>query len=292
MIGTTRLEANDLTFTVRTAGPDDGEPVLLLHGFPDDASTFDDLLERLGNAGYRCLAPTMRGYEPSAQPADGDYTAMTLAGDVPAWLDAAGIDRAHVVGHDWGAAVAYVVAAHHADRCLSVTTMAVPPLARIPRAIRHVPRQLVLSWYMTFFQLRWVAERALRARQWALLRWFWPRWSPGVEAPPRLVETFGRPGVLTAALAYYRQNATPPLLLGLRRNGAMEPLPFGVPLMVIHGDRDGCIDPRMFDHTIDEADVPHGVRRHVVRDTGHFAHVEDPDEVARLLQDWFADPTP
>ena len=292
MIETTTLQANGLTFTVRAAGPLDGEPVLLLHGFPDDAATFDAQLGALGAAGYRCLAPTMRGYEPSAQPADDDYSAMTLAADVVGWLDASGIDRAHIVGHDWGAVVAYVVAAHHGDRCLSVTTMAVPPLTRIPAAIRRVPRQLVLSWYMTFFQLRWIAERSLRMRRWALLRWFWPRWSPGLDAPPRLVETFERPGVLGGALAYYRQNATPPLLLGMKQNEAMTPLPFGAPMMVMHGDRDGCIDARLFDHTIVDADVPHGVRRHTVRGTGHFLHLEDPAEINRLLLEWLADPAP
>ncbi|MEM7286455.1 MAG: alpha/beta hydrolase [Actinomycetota bacterium] len=292
MITTSTIEARGLAFTVRATGPADGEPVLLLHGFPDDAATFDDQLEALGAAGHRCLAPTLRGYEPSSQPADGDFDALTLAGDVIGWLDALGIERAHIVGHDWGAVIAYLVAGHHADRCISVTTMAVPPVTRLPEAIRRVPRQALLSWYMTFFQLRWVAERALRARRWALLRRFWPRWSPGLDAPPRLVETFERPGVLGAALAYYRQNATPPVLLGLRQAPAMEQVPFDVPLMVMHGDRDGCIDARLFDHAIVADDVPQGVRRHVVTGTGHFLHLEDPDEVNRLLLEWLADPTP
>lgn len=291
-IDTETLYANGLAFTIRTAGPSNGEPVLLLHGFPDDAATFDDQLRALADAGYRCMAPTMRGYEPSAQPGDEDYDALTLAGDVVAWLDAVGYQRAHIVGHDWGAVVGYLVAGHHPERCLSVTTMAVPPVTRLPEAIRRVPRQAILSWYMTFFQVRWVAERALRARRWALLRWLWPRWSPGLDAPPRLIETFEQPGVLRAALAYYRQNATPPVLLGLRRAPAMEQVPFDVPLMIMHGDRDGCIDARMFDHAIVPEDVPQGVRRHLVRGTGHFLHLEDPAEVNRLLLDWLADPTP
>lgn len=280
------LQANGLTFTTVVDGPADGPAVILLHGFPDNAATFERLVDKLADAGFRCLVPTMRGYEPSSQPHDGDYSLIALAADVAALLDAAEIDRAHIIGHDWGAVVAYLVGSHHGERCRSVTALAIPPLQRIPPAVRKVPRQLLLSWYMTFFQLRVVADRAVRARNWALLRWLWNRWSPGVETPASVIATFEQPGVLTAALAYYRQNATPPLLLGLRTNAAMEPKPSAVPVLVMHGDRDGCMDQRLFDHAIVELDHPHGVRHELVRGTGHFLHLEEPETVANTLIDW------
>lgn len=289
MIETTRLRANGLTFTARVAGPATGEVVVFLHGFPDDASSFDRQLEALADAGYRCLAPTMRGYEPSSQPSDGDHTLMSLASDVVGWLDDLDIEQAHIVGHDWGAVVAYVLAAHHGARCRSVTTLAIPPVPRIPEAIRVVPKQVVLSWYMNFFQLRWVAERALRAREWALLRWFWPRWSPGLEAPAELVATFEQPGVLASALAYYRQNTTPLVLLGVRRNDATTPRPAGAPVMIVHGDRDGCMDPRLFDHATRADDFPEGLRTERFGGIGHFLHIEAPDRINALLLGWLAD---
>ncbi len=290
MTETVLLRANGLSFSARRAGPDDGEPVILLHGFPDDASSFDHLLPKLADAGYRCWAPTMRGYEPSSQPADGDHSLMTLADDVLGWLDDLGVERAHSGAHDWGAAVAYVLSSHHSDRCRTVTALAVPPLPRIPAAVRRVPRQLLLSWYMTFFQLRGVAERALAARDWTLLRWFWPRWSPGLTAPQGVIATFEQPGVLASSLAYYRQNATPPILLGLRSNPAMEKRRHGAPVLIAHGSDDHCMDGRMFHHGVDPRDFPRGLRLVEVAQTGHFLHHQAPDLVATLILSWLADP--
>ncbi len=275
--------------TVRDLGPVDGPPVVLLHGFPDDASTFDGLATRLAAEGYRALVPTMRGYEPSSRPPDGDHHLMTLAADVVGWIDALGVERAHVIGHDWGAAVASTVAFHHGHRCRSVATLAVPPLPRLPAALRHVPRQLLLSWYMTFFQLPVLPERVLRARNWALLRWFWPRWSPGLVAPDTLVSTFEQPGVLASALAYYRQNATPLRLLGIVGDPATEVRPAGAPVFVLHGDRDGCMDARLFAHALDTADFPFGLRHETVPGAGHFLHLERPGPVADALLEWLAE---
>ena len=286
MSETVRLHASGLSFTTIVAGPDNGEPVMFLHGFPDAPSTFRNQVARLADDGYRCLVPTMRGYEPSNQPTDGDYSLETLATDVVALLDAAGIDRAHIVGHDWGAAVAHVLGGHHGHRCRTLTAMAVPPTQRIPAAVRKLPRQILLSWYMTFFQLRFVADKALQARNWALLRWLWRRWSPGLDAPADVIDTFSQPGVVGASLAYYRQNATPPLLLGLRSTPAMEPHRSGAPMMIMHGDQDGCMDYRLFGHAIVADDYPHGIRHELITGVGHFLHLEKPDLILDLLLDW------
>ena len=140
-----QIDTGDLRFTARTAGPDGGPVVLLLHGFPDRAATFDAMIGALAAAGFRAIAPTMRGYEPSSQPADGDHSLVTLADDVVAWLDALGIDRAHIVGHDWGAATTYLAITRHPERFERAVTLAVPPTPRIPEAVRKVPKQITMS---------------------------------------------------------------------------------------------------------------------------------------------------
>lgn len=261
--------------------------VICLHGFPDSPATFRSQVEPLAAAGYRVVVPTLRGYEPSSQPADGDYSLIALADDVVAWLDDLGVDQAHLIGHDWGAAIVYAAASRHGDRVLTATSLAIPPLARIPVAVRRVPKQLVLSWYMTFFQLRGVAERAVRANNWWLLRRLWRAWSPGyelAEADWQVLRTqFEMPGVLDAALGYYRANATPPILLGVRTTPAMRLTKIGAPTLIVNGVDDGCMHPRLFDAAIDTGDFSAGVRHVPIEGAGHFVHLERPEVVNELL---------
>ena len=170
------LGRNDLRFTAYSAGK--GPVALCLHGFPDNARSFRCQFPVLVNAGYRVVAPTLRGYEQSSQPASGDYGIEQLARDVIAWIDDLGEERVHLIGHDWGAVITYVAGAMAPERFRSLTAIAIPHPARFTQVgIRKVPRQLLLSWYMMFFQLRGIAERAIRRSDWALIRRLWNTWS-------------------------------------------------------------------------------------------------------------------
>lgn len=261
--------------------------MVCLHGFPDSPATFRHQVEPLVEAGFRVIVPALRGYEPSSQPADGDYSLMALADDVVGWLDDLSIERAHLVGHDWGAAIVYVAAARFPERCVSATTMAIPPLPRIPDALRRVPRQLQRSWYMNFFQLRGVADRALVAGDWRLLRRLWSDWSPDYQLSAaewgELRSQFEQPGVVGAALAYYRQNATPQTMLGLKKSPAMQLNEITVPTLVMHGADDGCMDRRLFEHTVIADDFPAGVDVQEISGAGHFLHLEVPEVINPLL---------
>ncbi len=152
-----------LTFEVTDTGPTDGRPVIMLHGFPEDRHCWDRLSAPLADAGYRVLAPDQRGYSPGARPPGRRfYTLSLLAGDVLALADAAGADRFDVVGHDWGAVVAWQLAGAYPDRVRSLTALSVPHPGAFREAMLH-SSQALHSWYMLFFQIPGLPELILGA---------------------------------------------------------------------------------------------------------------------------------
>lgn len=141
-----------LTFDVRDTGPIDGEVIVLLHGFPQDKRSWALVEPMLHAEGYRTLAPDQRGYSPGARPrARRAYRGDILAADVIALLDAAGLPQAHIVGHDWGGAVAWGIAGLHPDRVRTLTVLSTPHPGAMMRA--GLRGQLLRSWYMFAFQL-------------------------------------------------------------------------------------------------------------------------------------------
>lgn len=149
------------TFAVSDRGPLDGEIVVCLHGFPQPASSWDAVAERLAERGFRVLAPTQRGYSAGARPRRRrDYTVDKLAGDVVALIDAVGAERVHLVGHDWGAAVVWQTAADHAERLATIVPVSTPHPGALARSMVR-SRQLLQSWYMVAFQVPWLPEKLL-----------------------------------------------------------------------------------------------------------------------------------
>lgn len=287
------LSANGLQFTtLEGSRPRPGDPrpvVLCLHGFPDHPRSFRDQIPALTQAGYRVVAPTLRGYEPSSQPVDDDYHVIRMVEDVLGWIECLGALRVHLVGHDWGAVIGYQVAARAPERLLSLTTIAVPHLRRLGSGLLKLPGQLRNSWYTLFFQLRGVAELVVRRDDFAFLERLWRAWSPGWTPPEEelrlLRRTFRQPGVLTAALRYYRA-AIDPLSRAAAQSRALAFAPISVPTLAITGETDGCIDTRLFDEMMRGADFPRGLKVRRVRGAGHFVHQERPAEVNALLLEW------
>src|SRR5687768_14320992 len=203
-----RIEANGLLFGYLEAGPHDGPLALCLHGFPDSAHTWRHLLPALADAGYRAVAPFMRGYAPTAVPADRRYQTGAFAADAVALHQALGGDEPGVIiGHDWGAIAATGGAVLAPDRWTKVVTMAVPPGGAMGRAFfGGNTDQLKRSWYMFFFQQPF-ADFVVAANDLAFIDMIWRDWSPGYEASEDLegVKAALRdPANLAAALGYYR----------------------------------------------------------------------------------------
>ncbi|WDZ84765.1 alpha/beta fold hydrolase [Micromonospora cathayae] len=199
-----RVDVRGLTFEVHTGGPSDGDPVLLLHGFPQHSGEWVDVLPALHAAGLRTYALDQRGYSPGARPAEVEaYRMAECVADAVAVLDALEVDAAHVVGHDWGAVVAWTLAARHPDRVRTLTAVSVPHPAAMAHALRADPQQKARSSYMMLFRKPGKAEKVLLALQATALR----KLLGGVGDRDRVasyVQPMREPGALIAALNWYR----------------------------------------------------------------------------------------
>ncbi len=204
-----RVDVGDLTFDVRASGPEDGRPVLLLHGFPQTSLSWAAVTPLLTGAGLRCYAPDQLGYSPGARPADvGAYALPALAQVTADLMTALDAPVADVVGHDWGANVAWALAAWHPDRVRSLTAVSVPHPTAFTAAYRADPEQRERSGYIRLFWQAGKAEDVLLADGGRRLRRILlgadGRTGVPEEAAEEYVAVLSAPGALTAALNWYR----------------------------------------------------------------------------------------
>lgn len=281
------VRAGGLTFQTLEAG--NGPLVLCLHGFPDHARSFRHQLPALAGAGYRAVAPFLRGYAPTGPAPDGCYQTAALGLDAIALIEALGYEDAIVFGHDWGALAAYAAALAAPERVRRLVTAAVPYGPQMATAFLTDYAQQKRSWYMFFFQSPF-AEMAVAHDDFRFLERLWADWSPGWAWPPEemtaLKETFRQPGVVEAALGYYRAAFDParqrPDLAALQ--GRLMASPIEVPGMMLHGADDGCIGRNLVEGM--GAFFPRGLRVEIVEGAGHFLHQERPEVVNGLLLDF------
>lgn len=198
------VTVGDLTFDVRSSGPEDGDPIILLHGFPETSMSWLEVAPRLADAGFRVHAPDQRGYSPGARPTGVQaYDTGLLAADVIGLADALGLTTFHLVGHDWGSAVAWVVAAEHPDRVRTLTAVSLPHLAAYNRALSADPDQQAKAAYIGLFRQAGKAEELLLADGARRLTAMFGDAVP-VGLVVRYVAHLAEPGALTAALNWYR----------------------------------------------------------------------------------------
>jgi pimeloyl-ACP methyl ester carboxylesterase len=278
------VHANDITFHYLELGT--GPLVLCLHGFPDNAYTYRYLLPVLAAAGFRGIAPFMRGYAPTTASPDGRYQSVLLAQDAVALIMALGAERACLVGHDWGAQATYGAAVLAPERIERMVTLAAahPAAARGDLALSY--DRLKGAWHAYFFQMPF-AEQAVAANDFVFLERWWRDAAPEYVPPPEIMEsvksTFRQPGVVTAALSYYRHTFHPahrdPTLQTLQERVDTAPTP--VPTLAIHGTKDRPGRLEAFE-TMDDLFTA-GVEKVILPGTGHFLHLERPEEVNRRI---------
>lgn len=285
-MNTIKLHNGPLAFSAREIGS--GPVVLFLHGFPDIADTFDAQMEAAADAGFRAVSVNLRGYEPSSQPDDNDYTRQAIAGDIVGFISELGDTKVHLVGHDWGAAIAYQVGAQAPSKLLSLVALSLPHPGRFLNDMAMYPSQLKLSWYIMFFQIPVIAEYFVKRNNYEFIRMLWRNWSPGWSVPDTLTDNIisqlKEPGVLNAALRYYRTALSWRELTPKARADAR--FAVGVPTLAISGAQDKCIDTLVFEKMMVSDDFPQGLEFHRMQGVGHFPHLEKTKAVNELILDW------
>ena len=279
-----QIVANQLSFRVAMAGTGD-RLVLCLHGFPESAVSWRYQIAPLAQAGYRVWAPDLRGYGGTTRPTGMDaYRIESLLDDVTGLLDAAQVQRAILVGHDWGGIIAWYYAMRHAGRVEALVIVNAPHPACFERELWHW-RQLHRSWYVGFFQMPWLPEAGLSAGQGYVIGEIFRRMTiHRKQMPDDLIQLYRRqacePGALDAMVNYYRA--------AFRGGGAMRQRRMGypavpTPTLVIWGLQDHALVRQNLD----------GLNEYVtdltvttVADAGHFVHEDKPEQVTRAMLIW------
>jgi pimeloyl-ACP methyl ester carboxylesterase len=267
------IPAGRFTFDVRAAGPVEGDLVLLLHGFPESSYEWRAQLRALGGAGYRAIAPDQRGYSPRARPIGVDnYRAEHLVADVISMADAIGVDRFHLVGHDWGAAVAWHVAGRHPERLRTLTPVSVPhPAAFADALLGDDQRQR--SSYIDLFRQEGKAEEVLLEDGGNRLREMLSGSGLG-EDVEEYVTRLLEPGAMTAALNWYRA-VDISSIEGLGR--------IVTPTMFVWSTADIALGREGAEATAKHVDGPY--RFEVLEGVSHWIPEVAADELNRLLLD-------
>ncbi|WP_293676841.1 alpha/beta fold hydrolase [uncultured Phenylobacterium sp.] len=273
-LSTTTIALGDLAFTIDQAGPVDGEPVLMLHGFPQTRRAWRGQLQVLGGAGYRCVAPDQRGYSTGARPAGTEtYATANLVADALGIMDALGHGRFHLVGHDWGGQLSWLIAAQAPERLLSLAVLSRPHPAAFARAFAEDADQPQRSSHHKAFQDEG-AGTALRADDFAgLRRMFIAQGVPSATASA-YIDTLAEPGAIEAAVAWYRAGGSASLR-------ARDVPPVAARTLYVWGDADAAVGRMAAEATADFVTGPY--RFEVIPGAGHFLTDEVPEPVNRLL---------
>ena len=276
------LATNGIMLHAVAAGPNDGPLVILLHGFPEFWYGWRHQIEPLATAGFRVLVPDQRGYNLSSKP-EGlrAYMMDVLAEDVLGLAAAVGRSTFALIGHDWGAGLAWHLAARHPEKIERAVILNGPHLAAMRDYTLSHPGQMLRSWYFGFFQVSWLPERLLRASDFAALRQALTKTSlPGTfqsDDLERYREAWAQPGALTAILNWYRALPLHPRAFRAER--------ITVPVRVIWGDRDPGLQTGLAKASLalsERGEVFH------LSDATHWVQHEKPDEVNRLIVEFLS----
>ena len=269
------IRTGEHSFRAHVAGDPEDPPVILLHGFPETSFMWRPLQAVLTERGYYSIAFDQRGYSPDARPRGRRQYALDLvAGDVVSVAESLGLERFHLIGHDWGSAAGWAVAATYPDRLITWTALSVPHIDAFATAIRNDPAQYEASAYMRLFQVPLVPELLLRSRDFRRLKAIWEDSSP--EEIDAYLSVLTSRGALSAALNWYRANYRS-LTTEERILSDVE-----VPTLFVWGRNDPAILASGPELNSDYVSGPYA--EHFL-DSGHWLLQEAFPEVSRLILD-------
>jgi pimeloyl-ACP methyl ester carboxylesterase len=273
MIETNIVAAGNLSFTVDASGPATGTPVLLLHGFPETRRMWRHQLEALGRAGYRAIAPDQRGYSAGARPEGvAQYATDLLVGDALSLMDALSARRFHLVGHDWGGQLAWLIAAGHADRVLSLSVLSRPHPAAFAKAMQEDNAQAERSRHHRAFREDDAIAR-MRAANLKPLRDALERQGVPQADADEYMKALIEPGAIEGAMNWYRAGNI----------AASSVSSVSLPTLYVWGDKDATVGRMAAEFTAKH--VTGFYRFVVIEDAGHFVVDQFPERVSSLLLD-------
>ncbi len=279
-----RIQANGIELHVVEAGPVDGPPVVLLHGFPEFWFGWRKQIGPLATAGYRVIAPDQRGYNTSDKPRElKSYNLDAVAGDVAGLIETLGYSQAVVVGHDWGAAAAWWAAAKFPERISRLAILNVPHPLVMQKALRKSFSQLRKSWYMFALQIPWLPEKMIaRNHCQPLADSLVASSRPGTFQPDELEQyrtAWTQPGALTATINWYRAAMRHPPARGTNPR-------IRVPTLIIWGAQDRFVGRELAPASLAMCDQG---RLEMIEEATHWVQHEEPQRVNRLLLDFLSE---
>lgn len=272
-----QVQLNGLTFNLVCEGSPDAPLIVLLHGFPECWLTWESQIQPLVDAGYRVIAPDQRGYNLSDKPKQiDDYRIDVLASDVEAIRQYAEAEKFHLVGHDWGAAVAWWYGMHHSEKLLSMTVINVPHPLVFQKTLKKNKKQLLKSWYMFFFQIPRLPETLLGLRDFKMAQRSLIQSSNKGSFSPQLLQelktSWSQDGALTGMLNWYRAALRRPVRANKKR--------VTCPTRILWGENDIALTKEMAElstHYCDQAELTY------YGDASHWLPHDKPDEVSQEI---------
>lgn len=273
----TIIEANGLSFAVDIRGDKTGTPVILLHGFPESAVMWDKFMDELTADGYYAIAPNQRGYSAGARPDDVEqYELKYLTSDIVAIADQLELEKFHLIGHDWGAAVGWQVAAENPDRVISYAAISVPHVDAFGKAYREDTTQYESSAYIRFFQKSILPEFMMAKSNYARLRSIWSQHEDAeIE---HYISILGQENALTSAINWYRANF--PIFTNGLNIGKVK-----VPVTFIWGSQDHALKRSGVDDTQNYVEAEY---KFIEMDAGHWIIQEKYQELTGHLLEHLA----